>query len=53
MAVRLDDARRENKFGIKEMILRSEWDMVQNHITDRLNSSGQSTNGSMDLRSRE
>jgi len=25
MAVRLDDARRENKFGIKEMILRSEW----------------------------
>lgn len=37
MAVRVDDARRENKFGIKEMILRTEWDMVQKHITDQMN----------------
>lgn len=36
MAVRVDDARRENKFGIKEMILRTEWDMVQKHITDEM-----------------
>ncbi len=53
MAVRVDDARRENKFGIKEMILRTEWDMLQKHITDQLNSSGHSTDGSTDLRSRE
>jgi len=53
MAVRVDDARRENKFSIKEMILRTEWDMVQKHITDQLNSSGHSTDGNMDLRSRE
>ena len=37
MAVRVDDARRENKFGIKEMILRTEWDMVQKHITEEMN----------------
>jgi hypothetical protein len=36
MAVRIDDARRENKFGIKEMILRTEWDMVQKHITEQM-----------------
>jgi hypothetical protein len=37
LAVRVDDARHESKFGIKEMILRSEWDLVQKHITDQLN----------------
>ena len=36
LAVRLDDARHESKFNIKEMILRSEWDLVQKHITDEL-----------------
>jgi hypothetical protein len=36
MAVRLDDAKRESKFAIKEMVLRSEWDMVQRHIADQL-----------------
>lgn len=36
MAVRIDDARRENKFGIKEMILRTEWDMVQRHIMEEM-----------------
>lgn len=36
LAVRLDDARKENKFGIKEMILRTEWDMVQKHLTEEL-----------------
>ena len=37
LAVRVDDARHESKFGIKEMVLRSEWDMVQKHITDEMN----------------
>lgn len=36
MAVRVDDAKRESKFGIKEMILRSEWDLVQKHIAEQL-----------------
>lgn len=38
LAMRIDDARHETKFAIKEMILRSEWDLVQKHITDELNS---------------
>jgi len=37
LAVRLDDAKRESRFNIKEMILRSEWDMMQKHITDQFN----------------
>jgi hypothetical protein len=37
LAVRVDDARHESKFGIKEMVLRSEWDLVQKHITDQMN----------------
>jgi len=36
LAVRVDDAKHENKFSIKEMILRSEWDLVQKHIKDEL-----------------
>ena len=38
LAVRLDDAKHESRFNIKEMILRSEWDLVQRHIADQLNS---------------
>lgn len=37
LAVRVDDAKHESKFSIKEMVLRSEWDMVQKHIADELN----------------
>lgn len=36
LAVRVDDAKHESKFSIKEMILRSEWDLVQKHITEQL-----------------
>jgi hypothetical protein len=36
MAVRIDDARHESRFSIREMILRSEWDLVQKHIADQL-----------------
>ena len=36
MAVRVDDAKHETRFRIKEMILRSEWDLVQRHIADQL-----------------
>jgi len=37
LAVRVDDARKESRFAIKEMILRSKWELVQKHIEDRLN----------------
>lgn len=36
LAVRVDDAKREAKFTIKEMIVRSEWDRIQRHIDDQL-----------------
>ncbi len=39
IAVRLDDARRESKFAIKEMILRSEWEQVRKHIIEQLDAS--------------
>lgn len=30
LAMRIDEARHESKFSIKEMILRSEWDLMEN-----------------------
>ncbi len=36
LMVRVDDARKESKFTIKEMIVRSEWDRVQRHIDQHL-----------------
>jgi len=36
LAMRLDDARRESKFSIKEMILRSDWEMIQKHVMDQM-----------------
>jgi hypothetical protein len=54
MAVRVDDARKESKFAIKEMTLRSEWERIQKHIENRLNeSSHQPADASLALRSRE
>lgn len=53
MAIRLDDARRESKFGIKEMILRAQWDLVQKHITEELNSSTAAPEHTASLRTRE
>ena len=36
LAVRVDDARHESKFAIKEMTLRSEWELIQRHIEQEL-----------------
>ena len=36
VAIRVDDARKEAKFSIKEMILRSRWELVQKHIEEQL-----------------
>ena len=39
LAVRVDDAKHEAKFAIKEMIVRSEWERVQRHMDDKLTAS--------------
>ena len=36
LAVRVDDAKREVKFTIKDMIVRSEWDRLQRHIDEKM-----------------
>lgn len=36
LVMRIDDARHESRFGIKEMVLRSEWDLVQKHLREQL-----------------
>jgi hypothetical protein len=53
LAVRVDDARKESKFAIKEMTLRSEWELIQKHIEDRLKEPPQPVDTSLALRSRE
>jgi hypothetical protein len=54
LAVRVDDARKESKFAIKEMTLRSEWELIQKHIENQLNDSPhRPVDTSMTLRSRE
>lgn len=42
MLIRIDDAARESRFAIKEMLLRSEWDAVQNHVRDQMKNTGAS-----------
>jgi hypothetical protein len=39
VAVRVDDAKHETKFTIKEMIVRSDWDRMQRHIDDQMRAS--------------
>jgi len=39
LAVRVDDAKHETKFMIKEMIMRSDWDRLQQHISEQLRAS--------------
>lgn len=54
LAVRVDDARKESKFAIREMTLRSEWELIQKHIEDRLKEPPpQSVDTSLALRSRQ
>lgn len=50
LAVRVDDARHESRFNIKEMILRSEWDLVQKHVEDQLSALPHATDSSLAMR---
>jgi hypothetical protein len=52
LAVRVDDARKETKFVIKEMILRSEWELVQKHMQQEL-AQPQPVDALLRLRSRQ
>jgi hypothetical protein len=52
VVVRLDDAKRESKFGIREMILRQEWDLMQKHVMDRLGDEPRAFNGVLTTQSR-
>lgn len=36
LAVRVDDATHETKFTIKEMVVRSEWERLQQHIDEQM-----------------
>jgi hypothetical protein len=44
LSMRIDDARHESKFNIKEMILRSDWEMIQKHIMDQMANPSRDTN---------
>lgn len=50
IAVRVDDAKHESKFGIKEMILRSDWERVQHHVTAQLSAPSPKQENSPTLR---
>ena len=52
LAVRVDDARHESKFVIKEMTLRSEWELIQRHIEKELDSPHRDLDTSLALRNR-
>ena len=41
LAVRVDDAKHETKFTIKEMMVRSEWERLQRHIEEQMRASAQ------------
>jgi hypothetical protein len=43
LAVRVDDAKHESKFSIKEMIVRADWDRVQRHMDEQMRASEEQT----------
>ncbi len=53
LAIRVDDARKESKFVIKEMALRSQWDLLQKHIEHELAEPHEPVDTSLALRNRQ
>jgi hypothetical protein len=39
LAVRMDDAKHESRFAIKEMMFRTEWEKIQRHINEQIRAS--------------
>ena len=52
LAVRIDDAKHESKFEIREMILRSQWDLVQKHIAGQMSSPVRANDENLPLRTK-
>ncbi len=50
LAMRIDDAQRETKFNIKSMVLRTDWDRIQEHLSDQMNNSARTTDTNVALR---
>jgi len=50
LAMRPDDARHESKFSIKEMILRSDWEMIQKHLMEQMANPSRDTNVALQTR---
>ena len=46
LSIRIDDERKESKFVIKEMTLRSQWELIQQHIQDEIKNSSREPDGS-------
>ena len=54
VAVRVDDAPRESKFAIREMVLRPEWDRMQERLQEQMRASyDQRSDGQFAIRARE
>jgi hypothetical protein len=51
-AVRVDDAKRESKFSIKEMVLRADWDRMQKHLNSEMDAADHSAEEGIALRAR-
>lgn len=50
LAVRVDDAKHESKFAIKEMLLRSDWELVRKHVTDQMEPPSQHADSVLTMR---
>jgi hypothetical protein len=46
LSIRIDDERKESKFVIKEMTLRSQWEIIQQHIQEEIKNSPREPDGS-------
>ena len=54
LAIRVDDARKETKFDVKDITLRSQWDLLQKRRDQEIaDSPHQPVDASLRLRSRE
>ena len=46
LSIRIDDERKESKFIIKEMTLRSQWELIQHHIQEEIKNSSRESDSS-------
>jgi hypothetical protein len=53
LAVRVDDAKHESKFVIREMTLRSQWELIQKHMEEELNRQPHPQDTALVLKNRE